>query len=123
MRAHIQEYHFVTRKRIRHRFKKFIQQFCQCNATARDLKLKYLANLEMLLPALYSECFRVTEPSAGEVTIVVTGNNGIQWSQGKDIEIEKVGRSSILFSFSSRFLSSYCPFSSLASSWKQHMPC
>lgn len=87
----------MTRKRIRHRFKKFIQQFCQCNATARDLKLKYLANLEMLQPALYSECFRVTEPSAGEVTIVVTGNNGIQWSQGKDMEIEKVGRSSILF--------------------------
>ncbi|XP_020325672.1 tyrosine-protein kinase JAK2 isoform X2 [Oncorhynchus kisutch] len=89
IRARIQEYHFVTRKRIRHRFKKFIQQFCQCNATARDLKLKYLANLEMLQPALYSECFRVTEPSAGEVTIVVTGNNGIQWSQGKDMEIEK----------------------------------
>uniref|UniRef100_A0A673WR34 Tyrosine-protein kinase n=1 Tax=Salmo trutta TaxID=8032 RepID=A0A673WR34_SALTR len=100
IRARIQEYHFVTRKRIRHRFKKFIQQFCQCNATARDLKLKYLANLEMLLPALYSECFRVTEPSAGEVTIVVTGNNGIQWSQGKDIEIEKVGRSIIHFLFS-----------------------
>ncbi|KAK6315647.1 hypothetical protein J4Q44_G00131710, partial [Coregonus suidteri] len=87
--ASIQEYPFVTRNRIRHRFRKFIQQFRQCNATACDLKLKYLANLETLQPAFYSECFWVTEPSAGEVTIVVTGNNGIQWSKGKDMEIEK----------------------------------
>ncbi|CAB1318152.1 unnamed protein product, partial [Coregonus sp. 'balchen'] len=57
IRASIQEYHFVTRKRIRHRFRKFIQQFRQCNATACDLKLKYLANLETLQPAFYSECF------------------------------------------------------------------
>uniref|UniRef100_A0A8C7N075 Tyrosine-protein kinase n=1 Tax=Oncorhynchus kisutch TaxID=8019 RepID=A0A8C7N075_ONCKI len=86
IRAHIQEYHFVTRKRIRHRFRKFIQQFSQCKATARDLKLKYLVNLETLHPAFYSECFRVTESLEGEVTIVVTGNNGIQWSREEDKE-------------------------------------
>lgn len=91
MRAHIQEYHFVTRKRIRHRFRKFIQQFSQCKATARDLKLKYLVNLETLHPAFYSECFRVTESLEGEVTIVVTGNNGIQWSREEDKEADKVG--------------------------------
>uniref|UniRef100_A0A4W5QAT6 Tyrosine-protein kinase n=1 Tax=Hucho hucho TaxID=62062 RepID=A0A4W5QAT6_9TELE len=89
MRAHIQEYHFVTRKRIRHRFRKFIQQFSQCKATARDLKLKYLVNLETLHPAFYSECFRVTESLEGEVTIVVTGNNGIQWSREEDKEADK----------------------------------
>nr|XP_046160943.1 tyrosine-protein kinase JAK2-like isoform X1 [Oncorhynchus gorbuscha]XP_046160944.1 tyrosine-protein kinase JAK2-like isoform X1 [Oncorhynchus gorbuscha]XP_046160945.1 tyrosine-protein kinase JAK2-like isoform X1 [Oncorhynchus gorbuscha] len=89
IRAHIQEYHFVTRKRIRHRFRKFIQQFSQCKATARDLKLKYLVNLETLHPAFYSECFRVTESLEGEVTIVVTGNNGIQWSREEDKEADK----------------------------------
>uniref|UniRef100_A0A8C9SQW5 Tyrosine-protein kinase n=1 Tax=Scleropages formosus TaxID=113540 RepID=A0A8C9SQW5_SCLFO len=80
MRARIQDYHIVTRKRIRYRFKKFIQQFSQCKATARDLKLKYLMNLEALQSSLYSEQFEVKEPSVGQVTIVVTGNSGIQWS-------------------------------------------
>ncbi|KAL0965852.1 hypothetical protein UPYG_G00286590 [Umbra pygmaea] len=89
MRARIQDYHFVTRKRIRHRFKKFIQQFSQCKATARDLKLKYLVNLEVLQPAFYTECFQVTEPSAREVTILVTGNSGIQWSKGSSTEKDK----------------------------------
>ncbi|XP_012992461.1 tyrosine-protein kinase JAK2a [Esox lucius] len=89
MRTCIQKYHYVTRKRIRHRFKKFIQQFSQCKATVRDLKLKYLVNLESLQPAFYSESFQVTEPSAGEVTIVVTGNNGIQWSKGNSVETDE----------------------------------
>ncbi|XP_067105792.1 tyrosine-protein kinase JAK2a [Osmerus mordax] len=86
MRACIQEYNFVTRKRIRFRFKKFIEQFSQCKATARDLKLKYLMNLESLQTAFFSESFWVNEASAGEVTIVVTGNNGIQWSSGNEGE-------------------------------------
>ncbi|XP_062410026.1 tyrosine-protein kinase JAK2a isoform X2 [Sardina pilchardus] len=79
MRAHIQDYHFVTRKRIRYRFKRFIQQFSECKAAARDLKLKYLVNLESLQPAAFSEQFRVNEHTAGDVTIVVTANHGIQW--------------------------------------------
>ncbi|KAJ8401952.1 hypothetical protein AAFF_G00375330 [Aldrovandia affinis] len=91
MRARIQDYHIVTRKRIRYRFKKFIQQFSQCKATARDLKLKYLINLESLQSTLYSECFQVKEPSGAQVTIMVTGNNGIQWCHGKltDSETEQ----------------------------------
>uniref|UniRef100_A0AAY4DW83 Tyrosine-protein kinase n=2 Tax=Denticeps clupeoides TaxID=299321 RepID=A0AAY4DW83_9TELE len=89
MRAQIQDYHIVTRKRIRYRFKKFIQQFCQCRAAARELKLKYLVNLELIQPAFYSEHFQVTEHSTGEVTIIVTGNHGIQWSQTKDLEEKK----------------------------------
>ncbi|XP_036384156.1 tyrosine-protein kinase JAK2-like isoform X2 [Megalops cyprinoides] len=83
MRARIQDYHIVTRKRIRYRFRKFIQQFSQCRATARDLKLKYLINLESLQTGFYSERFEVKEPSAGQVTIIVTGNNGIQWCRDK----------------------------------------
>ncbi|XP_030647288.1 tyrosine-protein kinase JAK2 [Chanos chanos] len=79
MRARIQDYHFVTRKRIRYRFRKFIQQFSQCRATARDLKLKYLINLESLESGFYTERFQVKEPSMGQVTIIVSADNGIQW--------------------------------------------
>ncbi|XP_029469535.1 tyrosine-protein kinase JAK2 isoform X5 [Rhinatrema bivittatum] len=89
VRAKIQDYHILTRKRIRYRFRRFIQQFSQCKATARDLKLKYLINLETLQPAFYSERFEVKEPCRGPsgeeifATIIVTGNDGIQWSRGK----------------------------------------
>ncbi|XP_025061991.1 tyrosine-protein kinase JAK2 isoform X3 [Alligator sinensis] len=89
VRAKIQDYHFLTRKRIRYRFRKFIQQFGQCKATARNLKLKYLINLETLQSAFYSEVFEVKEPGRGPLgeerfaTIVITGNSGIQWSRGK----------------------------------------
>uniref|UniRef100_A0A8B9J348 Tyrosine-protein kinase n=1 Tax=Amazona collaria TaxID=241587 RepID=A0A8B9J348_9PSIT len=62
VRAKIQDYHILTRKRIRYRFRKFIQQFGQCKATARNLKLKYLINLETLQTAFYSEVFEVKEP-------------------------------------------------------------
>lgn len=51
-----------------------------------NLKLKYLMSLETLLPSLYTERFRVTDLSAREVTIVVMGNKGIQWSKGKEEE-------------------------------------
>uniref|UniRef100_A0A8B9GFL7 Tyrosine-protein kinase n=1 Tax=Amazona collaria TaxID=241587 RepID=A0A8B9GFL7_9PSIT len=89
VRAKIQDYHILTRKRIRYRFRKFIQQFGQCKATARNLKLKYLINLETLQTAFYSEVFEVKEPGgdpSGEesfATIVITGNGGIQCSRGK----------------------------------------
>lgn len=78
----------LTRKRIRYRFSRFIQQFSECKATVTNLKLKYLMSLEMLLPSLYSERFRVTDLSAREVTIMVTGNGGIQWSKGSEEEEE-----------------------------------
>ncbi|XP_053558528.1 tyrosine-protein kinase JAK2 [Bombina bombina] len=88
IRAKIQDYHILTRKRIRYRFRRFIQQFSQCKATARDLKLKYLINLEALQPAFYPEHFEVKEPCMDNTedhfaTIVVTANNGIQMLRGK----------------------------------------
>ncbi|XP_029024743.1 tyrosine-protein kinase JAK2a [Betta splendens] len=86
MRSRIQEYNILTRKRIRYRFRRFIQQFSECKATVCNLKLKYLMSLEMLLPSLYIERFRVTDLSAREVTIIVSGNEGIQWSKGKEEE-------------------------------------
>lgn len=43
-------------------------------------------SLETLLPSLYTERFQVTDLSAREVTIVVMGNKGIQWSKGKEEE-------------------------------------
>nr|XP_019938074.1 PREDICTED: tyrosine-protein kinase JAK2-like [Paralichthys olivaceus] len=84
MRSRIQEYNILTRKRIRYRFKKFIQQFTECKVTVCNLRLKYLMNLEMLLPSLFSEHFQVTDLSACELTIVVTGNKGIQCLKGKE---------------------------------------
>lgn len=86
MRKRIQEYNILTRKRIRYRFKRFIQQFSECKASVCNLKLKYLMTLEMLLPSLYSERFTVSDLSAHEVSIVVMGNKGIQWSKAKEAE-------------------------------------
>uniref|UniRef100_A0AAR2IJC9 Tyrosine-protein kinase n=2 Tax=Pygocentrus nattereri TaxID=42514 RepID=A0AAR2IJC9_PYGNA len=83
MRMQIENYHFVTRKRIRYRFRKVVQQFSQCRATARDLKLKYLINLEALDSGFYTEHFQVKEPSAGQVTIIVSADQGIQWCREK----------------------------------------
>ncbi|XP_026110435.1 tyrosine-protein kinase JAK2a [Carassius auratus] len=84
MRAHIQNQHFVTRKRIRFRFRKFIQQFGACKATVRDLKLKYVVSLETLQSAFYTELFHVNEPSAGSVSIIVSGSHGMRWSKVKE---------------------------------------
>ncbi|XP_040915271.1 tyrosine-protein kinase JAK2a [Toxotes jaculatrix] len=86
MQSRIQEYNILTRKRIRYRFKRFIQQFSECKATVCNLMLKYLMSLETLLPSLYSERFQVTDLSTREVTIVVMGNKGIQWSKGNEEE-------------------------------------
>uniref|UniRef100_A0AAQ4PYC5 Tyrosine-protein kinase n=1 Tax=Gasterosteus aculeatus aculeatus TaxID=481459 RepID=A0AAQ4PYC5_GASAC len=88
MQSRIQEYNILTRKRIRYRFRKFIQQFGECKATVCNLKLKYLMSLEMLLPSLYAERFQVADLSARQVTIVVTGDTGIQWSKGKEEELQ-----------------------------------
>ncbi|KAM6964831.1 tyrosine-protein kinase JAK2 [Aplochiton taeniatus] len=79
MRAQIEDCNFLTRKRIRFRFKRFIQQFSHCRATARNLKLKYLISIESLEKAFYTEHFQVRDPLAGEVNVVVTANSGIQW--------------------------------------------
>ncbi|KAF4802967.1 hypothetical protein TURU_019333 [Turdus rufiventris] len=107
VRAKIQDYHILTRKRIRYRFRKFIQQFGQCKATARNLKLKYLINLETLQPAFYSEVFEVKEPGGGPsgeesfATVVITGNGGIQCSRGKLKDCETLGEQD---------LQTYCDF-------------
>ncbi|XP_026994267.1 tyrosine-protein kinase JAK2 isoform X2 [Tachysurus fulvidraco] len=88
MRMKIQDYHIVTRKRIRYRFRKVVQQFSQCRATPRDLKLKYLINLEALDPGFYTERFQVKEASAGQVTIIVSADQGIQWCREKQMDIQ-----------------------------------
>ncbi|XP_075901103.1 tyrosine-protein kinase JAK2a isoform X2 [Nelusetta ayraudi] len=85
----IQEYNVLTRKRIRCRFMRFIQRFSDCRATVCNLKLKYLMSLETLLPSLYLERFQVSDLSGGQVTIVVTGNKGIQWSRARKDNVEK----------------------------------
>uniref|UniRef100_A0A1A8QTL5 Tyrosine-protein kinase n=1 Tax=Nothobranchius pienaari TaxID=704102 RepID=A0A1A8QTL5_9TELE len=87
MRAQIQDCSFLTRKRIRFRFKRFIQQFSQCRTTVRDLKLKYLISIESLEKAFYTETFQVretsSEPSSGQLVILVAADTGVQWCREK----------------------------------------
>lgn len=83
MRNQIQDCSFLTRKRIRFRFKRFIQQFSQCRTTVRDLKLKYLISIESLEKAFYMETFQVKEPAGGQLIIVVAADTGIQWCREK----------------------------------------
>lgn len=90
MKAKIQDFNFVTRKRIRFRFKRFIQQFSQCRATARDLKLKYLISMESLERAFYTETFKVREPASGGLTILVAADSGIQWCRDRHKDSEPV---------------------------------
>uniref|UniRef100_A0A672M3U7 Tyrosine-protein kinase n=1 Tax=Sinocyclocheilus grahami TaxID=75366 RepID=A0A672M3U7_SINGR len=98
MREQIQDYHFVTRKRIRYRFRKVVQQLSQCRASARDLKLKYLISLESLDSGFYTERFQVKEHSGDQVTIVVSADNGIQWCRERHKETQ------------SEDLQTYCDF-------------
>lgn len=91
MRAQIQDCNFLTRKRIRFRFKRFIQQFSQCRTTVRDLKLKYLISMESLEKGFYTETFQVREPSIGQVVILVAADSGILWCQEKLKDSDEVG--------------------------------
>lgn len=91
MRAQIQDCNFLTRKRIRFRFKRFIQQFSQCRTTVRDLKLKYLISMESLEKAFYTETFQVREQSKGQLLVLVAADSGIQWCQEKLKDSDEVG--------------------------------
>lgn len=97
MRAQIQDCNFLTRKRIRFRFKRFIQQFSQCRTTARDLKLKYLISMESLEKAFYTETFQVREPSSGQLIILVAADSGIQWCREKLKDSDEVSIMSVSF--------------------------
>lgn len=97
MRAQIEDCNFLTRKRIRFRFKRFIQQFSQCRTTARDLKLKYLISMESLEKAFYTETFKVREPSSGQLIILVAADSGIQWCREKLKDSDEVGITSTAF--------------------------
>uniref|UniRef100_A0A667XPA8 Tyrosine-protein kinase n=1 Tax=Myripristis murdjan TaxID=586833 RepID=A0A667XPA8_9TELE len=99
MRAQIQDCNFLTRKRIRFRFKRFIQQFSQCRATARDLKLKYLISMESLEKAFYTETFQVREPAGGLLTILVAADSGIQWCRDRHKDSEQVCTRSTVFCY------------------------
>ncbi|XP_037115766.1 tyrosine-protein kinase JAK2 isoform X2 [Syngnathus acus] len=83
MRAQIEDFSFLTRKRIRFRFKRFVQQFSQFHTTARDLKLKYLISMESLEKAFYTETFQVREASGGQLVLLVAADTGIQWCREK----------------------------------------
>ncbi|XP_061623049.1 tyrosine-protein kinase JAK2 [Phyllopteryx taeniolatus] len=83
MQAQIEDCSFLTRKRIRYRFKRFIQQFSQCCTTVRNLKLKYLISMESLEKAFYTETFKIHEASSGQLILLVAADTGIQWCREK----------------------------------------
>lgn len=91
MRAQIQDCNFLTRKRIRFRFKSFIQQFSQCRTTARDLKLKYLISMESLEKAFYTETFTIRELPNEQRIILVGADSGIQKWREKVKDSDEVG--------------------------------
>lgn len=91
MRAQIQDCNFLTRKRIRYRFKRFIQQFSQCRTTVHDLKLKYLISMESLEKSFYTETFQVRDQSSGQLIILVGADSGIQWCREKLKDSNEVG--------------------------------
>lgn len=97
MRAQIQDCSFLTRKRIRIRFKRFIQQFSQCRTTVRDLKLKYLISMESLEKAFYTETFQVREQSRGHIILLVAADSGIQWCREKLKDSDEVGYGFLFF--------------------------
>ncbi|KAJ3605957.1 hypothetical protein NHX12_028000, partial [Muraenolepis orangiensis] len=86
MRAFIQRYNILTRKRIRQRFWRFLRRFLDCRTEARDLRLKYLMCLEALLPSLFTERFRAADLSGHGVTVEVSGDGGVSWFQGNEAE-------------------------------------
>ncbi|CAG08108.1 unnamed protein product, partial [Tetraodon nigroviridis] len=101
IRAQIQDCNFLTRKRIRFRFKRFIQQFSQCRTTVRDLKLKYLISMESLEKAFYTETFQELQilcdfPDVTDISIKQASKEGatesrvvtINKQDGKNLELE-----------------------------------
>ncbi|XP_051923027.1 tyrosine-protein kinase JAK2 isoform X2 [Hippocampus zosterae] len=82
LRAQIERRGFLTRKRIRRRFRRFVERLGRlgAGASARDLKLKYLISMEALDQAFYTESFRAREPSGGaRLLLLVAADTGVQW--------------------------------------------
>ncbi|XP_007896987.1 tyrosine-protein kinase JAK2 [Callorhinchus milii] len=85
-RCQIQQHNFVTRKRIRRKFYKFLRKISLCETDQRFLKLKYLMDMRNMEGVSGKETFRVRDPmgrSEGRNSykfISVSGDAGIQWS-------------------------------------------
>ncbi|XP_067824583.1 tyrosine-protein kinase JAK2-like isoform X2 [Heptranchias perlo] len=90
LRCEIQQHNFLTRKRIRRKFYKFLKKISHCETDLRYLKLKYLMDMESLETVSSKETFRVKDPTwdhqGQEVHkfIRVSGEHGIQWSLKED---------------------------------------
>ncbi|XP_078412206.1 tyrosine-protein kinase JAK2-like [Cetorhinus maximus] len=86
LRRQIQQHNFLTRKRIRRKFYKFLRKISHCEADLKYLKLKYLMDMESLETVPSKETFHVKdptwEPQGQDVHkfICVSGEHGIQWS-------------------------------------------
>lgn len=90
LRQQIQQHNFLTRKRIRRNFYKFLKKMSHCDTDLRCLKLKYLLDMENLEPMPSQEVFRVKDQSREHQAnqaykfICVSGEHGVQWSTKED---------------------------------------
>ncbi|XP_051893663.1 LOW QUALITY PROTEIN: tyrosine-protein kinase JAK2-like [Pristis pectinata] len=89
-RQQIQQHNFLTRKRIRRKFNKFLKKISHCETDLRCLKLKYLLDMGNLETMPNQEIFCVKDPKwehqvhQAHKFICVSGKHGIQWSTKED---------------------------------------
>ncbi|XP_043577361.1 tyrosine-protein kinase JAK2-like [Chiloscyllium plagiosum] len=90
LRQQIQQHNFLTRKRIRRKFYKFLDKISHCEADLKYLKLKYLMDMESLETVPSKETFHVKDPTWDPQRqqvhkfICVSGEHGIQWGLKQD---------------------------------------
>ncbi|GCC21404.1 hypothetical protein chiPu_0019874 [Chiloscyllium punctatum] len=90
LRQQIQQHNFLTRKRIRRKFYKFLDKISHCEADLKYLKLKYLMDMESLETVPSKETFHVKDPTWDPQRqqvhkfICVSGEHGIQWGLEQD---------------------------------------
>ncbi|XP_064030984.1 tyrosine-protein kinase JAK3 [Pogoniulus pusillus] len=81
LRCQLQQQSFLTRKRLRRRFGRWLRKLGGCQADGHCLKLKYLLDLERLQRRWAEESFHVRSPGSGVgITIHVAGDSGVSWS-------------------------------------------
>ncbi|XP_072106031.1 tyrosine-protein kinase JAK2-like isoform X2 [Mobula birostris] len=90
LRQQIQQQNFVTRKRIRRKFDKFLKKISHCETDLRCLKLKYLLDMGNLKIMPIQEIFCVKDQTWDHQVlptykfICISGEHGVQWNTKDD---------------------------------------
>ncbi|XP_072924150.1 tyrosine-protein kinase JAK2-like isoform X1 [Hemitrygon akajei] len=90
LRQQIQQQNFVTRRRIRRKFFKFLKKISHCETDLRCLKLKYLLDMGNLKIMPIQEIFCVKDQTWDHQVlptykfICISGEHGVQWNTKED---------------------------------------